>query len=288
MSEYAIVTDSSCDVSYPVLAEWGVKAASLTFRFGNSDKDLTNEDMPIEAFYAQMKAGGVSKTSAPSPDAFRALFEPALKAGKDILYIGFSSGLSATVDTGRLTADELAKEYPQRRIEVVDTLCASAGQGLVVYAAVKKKEEGASFEECAAFVRELSPKVCHWFTVDDLVYLKRGGRVSPAVAFAGALLGIKPVMHVDNAGKLVNVTKARGRKAALKALADKYTELATDKENGLIFISQADCRQDAQTVADLIAEATGNKNAFITDIGPVIGSHAGPGTVALFFAGSVR
>ena len=288
MSEYIIFTDSGCDIKPELLKEWGVLYSNLTFKFDDEEKIHSNEDMPIDQFYDKMRNGGVAKTAAVNPDTFANAFRAVLEEGKDILYLGFSSGLSTTFNSGRIAALQLAEEYPDRKITVVDTLAASAGQGMLVYFAVKKKEEGATAEENAEYIKGLIPKLCHWFTVDDLVYLKRGGRVSAAAAFFGNMIGIKPVLHVDDEGHLVPVTKVRGRKTSITTMADKYGELAKDKENGLVYISHAACENDAKALADILGERYGAKVSVITDVGPVIGAHAGPGTLALFFIGTSR
>ena len=288
MNAYTIITDSGCDLSKEKLAALGVKELCLTFRFNDSDTEYKSGDMPIAAFYQQMRGGRVAKTSAVNYEEFREAFEEELKAGRDVLYIGFSSGLSSTSESAQVAAKELAEEYPDRKVIAIDTLCASAGEGMLVYLAAKMQAEGATVDETAAFVRERYMKMCHWFTVDDLVYLKRGGRVSAAVALAGAVLGIKPVMHVDDEGHLINMSKARGRKAAIKALAQKYVELLEDQEQKMYFISHSDCMEDALLLEELISQHNGQKADLITDVGPVIGAHSGPGTLALFFFGKER
>ncbi len=288
MANYVIYTDSACDISPEILAKWGVPYRSLTFRFSDSEKEYSNEDMPVGEFYNKMRAGGVAKTAAVNSESFSEEFEKVLAAGDDLLYLGFSSGLSTTYNSARLAAGELREKYPDRKIVVIDTLSASAGEGLIVYLTVKKKEEGATIEEAAAFVQDLIPRMGIWFTVDDLVYLKRGGRVSPTAAFVGNLLGIKPVLYMDNAGHLIPVLKVRGRKNAINALADKYTERAVDKENGTVFISHGDCLEDAQALASILEDRHGVKVEIITDVGPVIGAHSGPGTLALFYVGNER
>lgn len=286
MNEYIIITDSACDISADTLASWGVKYASLTFKFSDSDTEYKNEDLTASEFYQKMRDGSAAKTAAINIENFKDLFRPELKDGRDVLYLGFSSGLSNTYNAGRLAAEELLDEFPDSRVIAIDTLCASAGQGLLVYLAVKQKEAGASIEETARFVMDKRLNVCHWFTVDDLKYLKRGGRVSPTAAFVGGMLNIKPVMHVDDEGKLVPVSKVRGRRAALRAIAEQYNQLALDK-NGIVFISHGDCIDDVNEIKALL-EAAGGKVEIITDVGPVIGSHSGPGTLAVFFMGSKR
>ena len=288
MRDYVIYTDSGCDISPAKLAEWGVPYKSLTFRFNGEEKEYENGEMDIKAFYNKMREGGVAKTAAVNKETFALAFRALLDAGKDILYIGFSTGLSTTYNSARLAAAELAGDYPDAKILTVDTLAASAGQGLLVYLATEKKAAGATIEECAAYIEEIKLHMCHWFTVDDLVYLKRGGRVSGAAAFFGNALGIKPVMHVDDEGHLVNVMKVRGRRTAINTMADKLGETALDAKNGKIFISHGDCLADAEYLASVIAEKFGGQVEIITDVGAVIGAHSGPGTLALFFLGSER
>ena len=285
---FCIFTDSGCDISPTLLAEWGVQCAPLTFRFNDSEKEYTSGEMSISEFYQKMRAGLIAKTAAVNTEDFTALFETALTEGKDVLYIGLSSGISNTYNAARLAAIALREKYPERKIYTVDSLCASAGQGLLVYFAAQKAKESATVEETAQYIEGLRLNLCHWFTVEDLVYLKRGGRVSATTAFVGNMLGIKPVMHVDNDGKLVPVVKARGRKKAIAMLAEKYKELATKPASGQVFISQADCENEAKELARILREQNGVEVALITDISPVIGAHAGPGTIALFFVGNER
>lgn len=289
MRDYVIFTDSACDIKPELLAEWGVPYRSLTFRFDGEEKEYSNDDMSVKEFYDKMRAGGVAKTAAVTPEAFAEMFEEeALKQGKDVLYIGFSSGLSTTYNSGRIAALELKEKYPEAKIIVVDTLAASAGEGLMLYLTVQEKKKGATIEEAEAFVRDLIGRMGIWFTVDDLVYLKRGGRVSPTAAFVGNLLGIKPVLYMDNEGHLIPVSKVRGRRTSIVAMVDKYTEKAVDKENGTVFISHGDCLADAQQLADILKERHGVEVKIITDVGPVIGAHSGPGTIALFFVADAR
>ncbi len=288
MSEYVIFTDSACDLSPDLLAEWGVSYRSLTFRFDGEEKEYRNNEMDIKVFYDKMREGGVAKTAAVNVGEFTEAFEEILNSGKDILYVGFSSGLSTTYNSGRLAAEQLAPQYPDRKIMTVDTLAASAGEGLLLALTVEKKNTGASIEETAAYLESIKLNMCHWYTVDDLVYLKRGGRVSATAAFFGNALGIKPVMHMDNEGHLVNVSKVRGRRAAIAAMAEKYVATACDPENGKIYISHADCMDDVMLLADMIKSKTGGTVDIITDVGTVIGAHSGPGTLALFFLGTER
>lgn len=288
MNNYVIFTDSACDLVPSLLAEWGVRCVSLAFRFNHIDKDYLNDDMPIKEFYQNMRDGKIAKTNAVNAEAFREAFEPVLAEGTDILYLGFSSGLSTTFQQGKVAAEELAEKYPDRKVIAIDTLCASAGEGLFVKLVLDKKNEGATIEEAAAYANELLPKLAHWFTVEDLVYLKRGGRVSPAVALVGGMLNIKPIMHVDDDGHLIKVGTIRGRKQSLNALADKLFETAEDPAGGTIFISHGDCLEDAQYLADRIKSKGGNDVQIITNVGTVIGAHSGPGTMALFFVAKQR
>lgn len=288
MSEYIIFTDSACDIKPEILEKWGVPFCSLTFRFDGDEKEYSNFDMSAEEFYDRMKKGGIAKTAAVNVAVFEEAFEKALKDGKDVLYIGFSTGLSTTYNSGRIAAEQLRERYPERKILTVDTLSASAGFGLLLYLTVKKKEEGATIEEAAAFAEGIRKNLCHWFTVDDLMYLKRGGRISPTVAFVGNVLGIKPVLHMDNEGHLINITKVRGRKTSVEALAHKYDELALNTKEGTLFISHGACLDDAKYLASIIKEKHGVDVEIITDVGPVIGAHTGPGVLAFFFVGKER
>ena len=285
MNQYVILTDSACDITKEILDSWNVGFVSLTFKFTDSDIEYRNSDMPVEQFYSEMRAGRVAKTAAINVDTFIDLFEKELEKGNDILHIGFSSGLSSTYNAARMAGEQLKEKYPDRKIITVDSLAASAGQGLLVYLTVQKKNEGASIEEAAEYAKGLVPHICHWFTVDDLVYLKRGGRVSATAAFFGNALGIKPVMHVDDEGHLVPVTKVRGRRTSIATMADMYTELAEDLTGGTVFISHGDCINDAELLAKMLKDKHGVDVQIITSVGTVIGAHSGPGTLALFFVG---
>lgn len=288
MSNYVIITDSSCDLAPETLRQWSVECINLTFHLDGSSQEYNNSDMPSKVFYQRMREGSVFKTAAANMEDFRLAFEPKLQEGTDILYLGFSSGLSNTVNSGRMVAAELLEKYPERRITVIDTLCASAGEGMVVYLAVQKKQSGASLEEVAAYVNGLLPHLCHWFTVDDLVYLKRGGRVSAATALLGGMLNIKPILHVDDEGHLISMSKVRGRRQSIQTLAQKYVETALNPEDGFYFICHGDCLDDAKALENCLFEKFGAKATMIVDVGPVIGSHSGPGTLALFFLGKTR
>ena len=288
MADYILYADSACDLDRKYFEEWNVKRVDLHFSFVDEGVEYADDAMPYTDFYNLMREGKVAKTSAVSTGDFKDAFRADCEAGRDILYLGFSSGLSGTYNSGRLAMDELREEYPDVKMIAVDSLAASTGYGLLLYFAVKKRDEGATIEELEEYLIDTRLHICHWFTVDDLVYLKRGGRINPAAAFVGGMLGIKPVLHVDDYGHLVNVTKARGRKAAIKALADHYTESASDPENGTVMICHGDCPFDAAQLAGILRERHGARVKIISYTGTVIGAHSGPGTLALFFVGSER
>ncbi len=288
MRDYVIFTDSGCDVPEGVLGEWGVLQIDLLFRIDGTEKEFKQSDMPVKGFYDSMRAGTVFRTAAANSDCLKKAFEPVIRKGLDVLYVCFSSGLSGTADTAKLAAEELMKAHPEAKVKVVDTLCASGGEGLILYHAVTAKKNGSGIDETAVRVLELRPRLCHWFTVDDLVYLRRGGRVGAAAAFFGGILNIKPVLHVDNDGHLIPMFKVRGRTNSIKGIMKKYRETAMDPAHGVYFISHGDCLEDAKKLEDMIIREYGNKAALITDIGPVIGAHSGPGTLALFYLGRER
>ncbi len=287
MNNFVIVTDSASDLSVAQMKKWGVRYVELNFMFDDKEPLYTNYQMETKDFYNKMREGHVAKTSAANAAMFRDVFEEIVKDGDDVLYVGFSSGLSTTCNSGRMALDEMKEDYPDRKLLCVDTLAASAGLGLMVKLACDKKKAGATIEETAAYLESVRDNLCHWFTVDDLVYLKRGGRVSATAAFVGGVLGIKPVLHVDNEGRLVNVAKVRGRKVSLKTIADKYEQLALNKK-GTVFISHADCMDDAKAMKKMLEDRFDADVSLITDIGPVVGAHAGPGTIAVFFLGSEK
>ena len=262
MSEYIIFTDSCCDIKPELLQQWGVPYANMTFSFDGEDKEYIGTDISNHDFYDRMRQGAHARTAAINADTFARAFTPILEEGKDILYVAFSSGLSTTVNSAHMAADDLKESYPDRKIVIVDTLAASAGGGLMVYMAIAKKNQGATIEENAAYMESLVPQHCIWFTVDDLEYLKRGGRVSPLVAFAGGVLGIKPILQMDGEGHLVKVSTARGRKKAIEALAEKYAELSYEEKNTPIFISHAEAENDAKQLADILMQRHGGRGYF--------------------------
>ena len=287
MSNICIVTDSGCDLNQSMIDKLNISVVPLMVNFkGQTQPD--NVDDGVGAFYEGLRAGEVATTSAINPTGWEEKIEPILAAGQDALVITFSSGLSTTYQSAVIAADELKEKYPERNIRVVDSLCASLGQGLLVFLACQKRDAGMSLDELTAWLEENKFNLCHWFTVDDLMYLKRGGRVSAATALVGTMLQIKPVLHVDNEGHLINVAKARGRKASIEALAKKVAELGLEGENDTVFISHGDCIEDAKLLETILKEKFGVKEVIIGYVGAVIGSHSGPGTLALFFLGSKR
>jgi len=287
MSNFRIVTDSGSDLNQHMIDKLNITLVPLMVNFqGKTQPD--NVDGGISAFYDGLRAGEVATTSAINPSGWEEKIEPILSADQDALVIAFSSGLSTTYQSAVIAAEELQAKYPERTIKVVDSLCASLGQGLLVWYACRKRDEGMSLNELANWLEENKLHLCHWFTVDDLMYLKRGGRVSAATALLGTMLQIKPVLHVDNDGHLINISKVRGRKASIEALAKKLGELGLDGENSTVFISHGDCIDDARLLETMVKERYGVKEVIIGHVGAVIGSHSGPGTLALFFLGTKR
>ena len=287
MYDFKIITDSGCDLSAEGYAELDVRCVPLSVEFKGQVNDDRNDDSPKD-FYNGLRDGEHARTSAVNPQSWKDAMVPYLKEDKDILVLAFSSGLSTTAQSAMIAASELEEKFPERKILVCDTLCASMGQGLLLWYACRRRDEGASLEETHAWVEENKQNLCHWFTVDDLFYLKRGGRISGATALVGTMLSIKPVLHVDSEGHLVSVSKARGRKAAINALAQKVGELGEGFDNSTMFISHGDCREDAEYLAQILREKYGAKDVQISYVGAVIGSHAGPGVLALFFLGKHR
>ncbi len=290
MHDFVLVTDSTADLPAEMISQYHIVILPLEFTIGEATyHDYPDQrEFPLSQFYALLRNGSQSKTAQVSYHVFEQTFEEILKNGQDILYIGFSSALSGTYNTACIVAEDLKSKYPQQKILVVDSLCASLGQGLFVYQIARQREKGASLEEAYQWAMDNRLHVCHWFTVDDLSHLKRGGRISSAAALVGTALQIKPVLHVDNEGRLIPMEKIRGRAHSLSALVDKMAQTAIDPKNQVIFISHGDCLDDAQGVAQLVKERFDVAEVVINYIGPVIGTHSGPGTVALFFMGNNR
>lgn len=286
MQNYLFFTDDSCDLPLEYYAEHDIQVVFL--RFTMDDQTYTRKDMPPKAFYAQIRAGKMPVTTQVGVDEWMTSFEPHLAAGKDILYIGFSTGLSGTCGSAQVAARELMDRYPERKIIVVDSLCASLGQGLLVVKANKMRQAGASMEEVAQWVEENKLHMSHMVAVDDLMHLHRGGRVSKTSAVAGSLLGIKPIIHMDNEGKLTAIDKIRGRKQSLQAIVSKTQKLVGDTPNDYFMVCHSDCEEEANYVAELAAKTFGIKEYLVGDIGPVIGSHTGIGTISLFMMAKHR
>lgn len=287
MQNFKIITDSACDLPKAMLQQLDVTTVPLHVLFrGENLPDSVDEG--LKTIYDGLRNGESTSTSAVNPDGWTTVIEPVLAAGQDALVLGFSSGLSTTYQSAVIAAQELQEKYPERKIRVVDTLSAALGQGLLVWHACKKRDEGLSLDELATWVEENKLHLCHWFTVDDLMYLKRGGRISAATAVVGTLLQIKPVLHVDDEGHLISMAKARGRKASIEALVKKLDELGQGWDNSTVFICHGDCPDDAKQLESLALQRPGVKNVMVSNLGAVIGSHAGPGTLALFFMGNKR
>ena len=287
MATFKILTDSCCDFAADQYIQLGLEKVTLTMEFRGNVIPDRNDDS-LKEIYDAMRTGESAKTAAVNPQQWAAAMKPALEAGQDVLVMAFSSGLSGTCQAAVIAAEEMEDKYPGRKIRVVDTLCASMGQGLLVWYACRKRDEGLSLEEVAAWVEENKLHLCHWFTVDDLMHLKRGGRVSAATALVGTMLQIKPLLHVDDEGHLIKVSTARGRKASIQALARKAKELGEGYDNSTMFISHGDCLEDARYLEELIRKECGAKEVITNYVGAVIGSHSGPGTLALFFLGKNR
>ncbi len=289
MQPYLIFTDSTGDLTPALIEAAGLQVLPMTFNLdGQPYRNWPDgREMRSADFYAKLRAGSVCTTSQVTLAEFEDAFGPVLAQGRDILYLAFSSGLSGTYQSSLIAAEELEGKYPGRRVVCVDSLQASMGEGLFTYMVGRKRLTGASLDEAADYARQLAPRVCAWFTVDDLMFLKRGGRLSGAAAVAGTLLGIKPVLHVDDEGHLVAMEKVRGRRASLDALVKHFQATAEDVAGGTVFISHGDCADDCRYVMDKL-RALGVADLHQGDIGPVIGAHSGPGTVALFWVGGPR
>ena len=290
MSNFVILTDSSADLTAELAARMQVEVLPLSFTLRDQIyyNYPDNREMDPKAFYDLLRQGETATTSAINVSQYTEVLEPLLQAGKDVLILAFSSGLSTTYNSAVIAADDLREHYPERKVFVVDTLCASLGQGLLVWLAAKERQRGRTIEEVRDWAELNKYNLCHQFTVDDLHFLKRGGRISATTAVVGSMLQIKPVLHVDDEGHLVNVAKARGRNAALKALVDRMEQTAVGPREQTVFISHGDCLEDAQELARMIRERMGTQDFIFNHVGPVIGAHSGPGTVALFYLGTER
>ena len=290
MSDFVILTDSSADLGADLVQQLDVRVLPLSFTIQDHvyHNYPDNREMEPHAFYEMLRAGEVATTSAVNVAQYTEALEPLLQKGRDVLVLAFSSGLSATYSSSVIAVEDLREKYPDRKLYTVDTLCASLGQGLLVYLAAQQRAQGKSIEEVRDWAEANKLKLCHQFTVDDLHFLKRGGRISATTAVVGSMLKIKPVLHVDNEGHLINIGKARGRAASLKALVDKMEQTAIDPGDQTVFISHGDCLEDAQMVAQMVRDRFGVKDVYLNYVGPVIGAHSGPGTLALFYVGIER
>ena len=289
--DFEIVTDSSCNLKEEMIDEFGLHVLPLTFMVDGEQHQsyLKGQVTDLQQFYTMMREGKVITTSLPNLADSEALFRGLLEAGRDVLYLGFSSGLSGTFEAISLLCSQLAAEFPDRKIFSVDTLAASGGEGLLVWHAVQKAREGLSIEELRDWVEGHKLNLAHWFTVDDLMFLWRGGRVSKTSAWAGTLLNIKPVLHVDDAGHLIPMEKVRGRKKSLNALVDHMEKSAIPPvSDQMVFITHGDCIEDAEYVAEKVRERFGVRDVVFNYVDPVIGAHSGPGTMALFYMAESR
>ena len=283
---YQIITDSCCDFTEAQYNQWDVVSVPLTVTYKGENHENFSREEDVKAFYNELRAGAMATTAAVNPDGWAGAMEAALKEGKDVLALAFSSGLSTTYQSAVIAAKELREVYPDRTIQVVDTLCAALGQGLLVWHAAQKRDAGMGIDELTAWIEANKLNVCHWVTVDDLSHLKRGGRISATTAIVGTMLNIKPIIFVDNDGHLINTAKVRGRKTAIDYLAKKLGETGTDLDT--VFIAHGDCPEDAAALETILKEKYGVKNVITGYVGPVIGAHTGPGVLVLFFMGSHR
>lgn len=290
MKDFIITTDTTCDLPAEYIEEHHIGMLSLTYTIEGNTYNWEHP-LPVKDFYDCMRNGSLPTTSQANPEEAKALFERIIKEkDADILHIAFSSGLSGSYNSSRIAAEELSEEYPDHRIIVIDSLCASLGEGLLVHKAVTMKEQGESLDEIAAWLEDNKLHLVHNFTVNDLFHLYRGGRVSKTAAFVGTMINLKPILHVDNEGHLIPLSKVRGRKKSMIALVDameKQVGSWKDK-NDVVFISHGDCEEEAQYLADLIKERLGYDSFLIHYVGPTIGAHTGPGVIALFYMGDFR
>ena len=283
---YQIITDSCCDFTQQQYDQLNVTCVPLSVVYKGENHSNFSDPAAVKAFYDELRDGVTATTSAVNPDGWAQPMEEALKKGQDVLVIVFSSALSTTYQSAVIAAKDLQEVYPERKIYVVDSLCAALGQGLLVWHACRKRDEGLDIDALRDWVEENKLHICHWVTVDDLAHLKRGGRISATTAMVGTMLNIKPIIHVDNEGRLINISKVRGRKAAMELLANKMGETCIDFDTA--FIAHGDCPEDAAALEKLIREKHGVKNVVTGYVGPVIGAHTGPGVLVVFFLGQHR
>ena len=290
MRDYIIVTDATSDIPNEMANELNVKVVPMSFSLGEKNYNHYPDyrELDIKTFYDKQRAGQTSLTTQINVAVYLDFFEEIIKSDKDVLYISFSSALSSTYQSSVLAAKELNEKYPDFKIITIDSKAATLGETLLVKLAAQKKSEGMNIEDLSKWVAENHLKVCHYFTVDDLNHLKRGGRMTAMTAFIGTALDIKPILHVNDEGKLIPLDKVRGRKKALKVLFNYLAELSAILEEQTVFIGHGDCIEDARYLESLIKEAYKVKEVIIHPIGPIIGSHTGPGAITLFFLGKHR
>lgn len=289
MHTYKIITDSCSDLTKEQYAAYNISHASMTVLYKGEEHTNISDLAQVKNFYDSLRQGQTASTAAVNPDSWALVMEEALVKGQDVLCLVFSSGLSTTYQSAVIAAEELREKYPQRQIRVVDSLCAAPGQGLLLHHACAKRDAGYTLDQLAAWCEENKLHLCHWVTVDDLQHLKRGGRISATTAIVGGMLNIKPIIHMDDEGKLNTVAKMRGRKAALEYLANKAAQMGNGWDNETVFIGHGDCPEDAAALEALVRQkCPWVKNVVIHYIGAVIGAHTGPGVLALFFLGENR
>ena len=285
-----IVTDACSDLpaSY-TRSQKDFLVSPMNYQLGGESLRIDPMDEHPEAtahiFYEKLRNGGMATTAQINQVEWTSLVKPLMAAGHDVLMLVFSSGLSGTCMAAKLMVDELAPQYPGQKLYVVDSVSASMGEGLFVHHVLQYRDSGRNADECYAYARDLAPRIIHWFTVDDLQFLRRGGRVSAASAYLGGILKIKPVLNVDPKGKLIPREKVQGRKKSLRALFEMVKKYAAEPEKQTLFLSHGDCPEEAQWLANKLREELGVKDIMVSTIGPIIGAHSGPGTVAIFFEG---
>lgn len=290
MTDYKLISDSTTDLPLDMVKELDLHIIPMIYTIDEKDyvNSPENSGLSNHEFYELLRAEKSSSTTQINIENFKDAFIPYLEQGLDILYLCFSSGLSSTYNSALIAVEELRESFPDRRIIVVDSLAASMGEGLLLYHAAQKKKEGLDIDHVAKWLEDNKLRLAHWFTVQDLNHLKRGGRVSAAAALVGTMLSIKPVLHVDDEGHLIPVEKVRGRRNSLDSLVSRMAKTAVNPSEQVVFISHGDALEDAQYVEKKIREKLGVKTFYINPIGPIIGSHSGPGTVALFFLANKR
>lgn len=286
---YWIVTDSTIDMPKRYVdSQEHFRVLNMSYTMDGVSYVPDGTDENSREIYRQLRAGKNIVTAQVNSESWREAFEEILAGGNDLLVIAFSSGLSGTCQAAFTAAEEAREKYPDRKLKVIDSLCASAGEGLLVDYALRNRDKGMSLEENAAWVRENVQNIIHWFTVDDLMFLMRGGRVGAVSAYIGSLVKIKPILHVNEEGKLIPREKVQGRRKSIRALADKVKQNIVNPEGQLVLISHGDCEAEAQSLADMIKAELPVAEVRLSYIGPIVGAHSGPGTLAVFFMGKGR